>query len=250
MIAMPCEHCGVQFDAESANVKAKRQGKLKRFCSRRCRNLSRPTRPERPPEFFQRPCGVCGVIFDATPSRPKYEQPRKYCRGCVREGRKAKIQQHHVHCNELLQCEFCKAMFKVPKRMLRSGKHSGRFCSLGCAHQGKLGKSTPGRFMREVGTRKSNAQGYVLLKTDARNEWTLEHRHVMGQFMGRPLHPWENVHHLDGNRQNNDRSNLELWVKTQPTGMRFADLVEIYGAELLAARLRIRELEVLSHRPL
>jgi hypothetical protein len=73
----------------------------------------------------------------------------------------------------------------------------------------------------------------------------------MGQIMGRPLHPWENVHHKDGDRARNDHSNLELWIKTQPTGVRLADVAEVYGAELVAARLRIQELEtMLSHRSL
>jgi hypothetical protein len=72
----------------------------------------------------------------------------------------------------------------------------------------------------------------------------------MEMFMGRPLHAWESVHHKDGNRANNDPSNLELWIKTQPSGIRLADVADVYGAELVAARLRIRELELqLSHRP-
>jgi len=36
------------------------------------------------------------------------------------------------------------------------------------------------------------------------------HRHVMEQYLGRELHPWEVVHHKDRNKENNDISNLEL----------------------------------------
>ncbi len=38
----------------------------------------------------------------------------------------------------------------------------------------------------------------------------LEHRYIMAQILGRPLEKWETVHHRDGNKQNNDPSNLEL----------------------------------------
>lgn len=36
------------------------------------------------------------------------------------------------------------------------------------------------------------------------------HRYVMAQILGRPLETSEQVHHRDGNRMNNDPSNLEL----------------------------------------
>ncbi len=40
--------------------------------------------------------------------------------------------------------------------------------------------------------------------------WIYEHRLVMQKELGRPLKPWEIVHHIDRNRQNNSRSNLKV----------------------------------------
>jgi hypothetical protein len=47
----------------------------------------------------------------------------------------------------------------------------------------------------------------------------------MEEVLGRSLRGNENVHHLDGDKLNNDPANLELWVKTQPCGQRVEDKV-------------------------
>lgn len=54
---------------------------------------------------------------------------------------------------------------------------------------------------------------------------TAEHRLVMAQLLGRPLYADESVHHRNGDRLDNDPSNLELWSRWQPSGQRVDDKV-------------------------
>ena len=74
------------------------------------------------------------------------------------------------------------------------------------------------------GTGSITVQGYRRIKTET-GAWLLVHRKVMSEIIGRPLKRGEYVHHKDGDRENNDPSNLELWSKSQPPGQRVSDKV-------------------------
>lgn len=97
---------------------------------------------------------------------------------------------------------------------------------------------------RTSGKENRNGYGYVSFKV--LDTVVIEHRAVMENVLGRPLLPFENVHHKNGVRDDNRPENLELWTKPQPCGRRPEDLVAWvvhHYPELVEAELKIRKRE-------
>lgn len=98
------------------------------------------------------------------------------------------------------------------------------------------------RFQREHRARKRAAEGPRPKREQSRsrgyrglylpghpmagkNGYALEHRVVMSEIVGRPLHRDEQVHHKNGRKWDNRPENLELFSTSHPAGQRPHELV-------------------------
>lgn len=82
------------------------------------------------------------------------------------------------------------------------------------------------------GGKTTTSKGYTLRtcknhpRATKNGSYVLEHILVMEEHLGRLLEPNENVHHKNTLRNDNNLSNLELWVTSQPSGGRVSDITE------------------------
>lgn len=111
-------------------------------------------------------------------------------------------------------------------------------------HRRRNGAEMHGPHQRQArrGARRVGKDGYVSVyapdEPNCRADgWIFEHRLVMQHHLGRPLVDDENVHHRNGQRDDNAISNLELWVRVQPAGARAVDALA--WAEEIVARYAV-----------
>ena len=95
----------------------------------------------------------------------------------------------------------------------------------------RYGQTTPPERPAPSHKKRSPKRGYVLVKAPGHpmamvTGYALEHRFVMSNHLGRPLLPTENVHHVNGVRDDNRIENLELWSTWQPAGQRIDQKID------------------------
>lgn len=164
-------------------------------------------------------CRICGKEFER---RGKKAKTAKFCsfkcagisrRGIIPKGLKKWIERNKKPEN-YLTCERCGRKFYVSPS-LRKGR---RFCSIKCRDKsGYLDKKYRGRNHWNW-KEKTFLSGYAYVwspnhpnKTSSQR--VAEHRLVMEKHLGRYLTKNEEVHHINGIKDDNRIKNLELVIK-------------------------------------
>lgn len=197
-----CLHCG------NPSKPAQRSGRPVKYCGKTCAGKAKVVAKQ------HRDCVHCGKPFELS---VKHKE-KKYCSfACSHEA------NFDPSLKTIRTCSVCQSEFETytarPKK----------YCSNPCRHKGKA--IVAGSTFTEAGGIIGES-GYVRITPPEGGSRVYEHRYVMEQFIGRALLDHENVHHKDGNRSNNDLSNLEIWSCTQPSGQRIEDKVA-WAVEIL-----------------
>ena len=230
-IEKACENCGQPFFSFPSDSR--------RYCSLACRSAKRFGKPDVAPgrqivrfvcKECQAPFGMMQAYLDAY--RKKHAQEPLYCsRKCSNVGR-----MKDATIRSAFTCETCG---KITEKRRKPGGRiyaQQKYCSPECRHE-MIRRKAYTRFQSGDIKKHVKRHGYVwmsipALANNGKKTEMLEHRWVMSQHIGRDLFSEETVHHIDGVRDHNDISNLELFSSRHGPGQRVVDKVQ-FAIEIL-----------------
>lgn len=176
----------------------------------------------------EKKCAACARDF---------KTPGKKCRNCLDEIRKEKSRL--IECSNCKRIGFlilnksenlCVTCDRLKKEEINPDRKETRRRQVRESSRRQRGMDINAPVRRSKGWWKT-ADGYILmyraLHPNANvNGCVLQHVFIMSEHLKRPLKKSENVHHINGIRDDNRIENLELWHRGQPCGQRVEEKID------------------------
>ena len=180
-----CEYCGKEKEY-------KYPSQAKRFCSYKCSNKYKWENLRERAKIIELECPICKNKFNINISDYRIKHNKNIY--CSRECSYIALQK-----GKIIECLNCGKEFYSTRN---------DFCSKKCVYEYKK-KNYIHKTYLENGYEVRYINGYN------KNGNVKEHRYIMEQYLGRKLKENEIVHHKDGNKLNNDISNLEVMTRSE-----------------------------------
>ena len=184
-IIKKCLNCGKTIKVSPQRIKSGR-GK---YCSLDCYNTYKHRHKSQ--HYI---CKNCGKDFIAPPS-----QSHTFCSRECYNSFPFKIEQ---------KCPICGKKFITYQYRIKKG--GGIYCSRECAREARYGKDNGHSYITK--------DGYKRIRLPNTKKLLMEHRWIMEKHLGRKLIPNEEVHHINGIKDDNRIKNLEIVIKKSHFG--------------------------------
>lgn len=183
MFKSKCEWCGKEKEY-------KYKSQIKRFCSHKCSNNYKWEKIRHRKQYITMMCQICKKEFKIYANDYRVKEGKNiYCsKKCSNEASKK---------GNIVKCKYCNKKFYSTRN---------DFCSKKCVYEYKK-KNYIHRPYDEGDYKAIYIEGY-----NKRGNAKL-HRYIMEQYLGRKLTNNEVVHHIDGNKQNNNINNLKVMTR-------------------------------------
>lgn len=191
MITHKCEYCGTEKQYKSPSL-------VKRFCSHKCSNRWKWEHVREKAQTITLKCPECQKQFQIPQSDYRVRMKHPHDIFCSRECWRQNVKPQPKKCLN------CKKLFN-PKDTRND------FCSPKCYQE----------YAKTTGCRKRTGfwmeNGYKVIQINGKP--VKEHRYIAELKIGRKLKRTEIVHHIDGNKTNNDPNNLEIMTAREHSSL-------------------------------
>ncbi len=176
-----CECCGKNFISYASNNR--------KYCCKKCATTKNWEKRDKA-KTKTLTCEYCKKSFKVFESDPRFKRTGiKYCsKNCSDKARRT---------GSFRRCEYCDKEFYSTRN---------KFCSQKCVYEYRKAHNTH-KIYYENGYKVKYINGYN------KKGNVKEHRYIMEQYIGRKLKPEEIVHHIDGDKTNNEISNLKIMTR-------------------------------------